>query len=407
MDVGLLTALATVVVLALWFIPGVFGTLSWFASGESGCLLTRGLRSSGSRLRRTIELGTVVSRLALITRLNLPLNLALQAAASGETPRVAGILRRMANLIAGGNPVSVALKTALPECPKQLIAALSRGEDCGQFQAVLDDEDRAISAVISAHLRSPAHARHAAVYASVMVLVVAGIIAGISIVLMPKIREIFLDFNTPLPTVTLWFLDCAAWLSSSGLWLLGLSLLLILVTIAASALVLAGSMANAGFAARTVAVARWAMPVSRSLDRGFGLAKAIRAMRHSMRGGAPAEFVATLPTMVSPANYLRFRLMHFAQAVADGTAPHEAARAARLGDVLVSALAMVERGEDPERVLGFAADYYEAIAYRWWHALAALSVPTATLAIASVVAFAALALFMPLVALINAVSESI
>ena len=68
---------------------------------------------------------------------------------------------------------------------------------------------------------------------------------------------------------------------------------------------------------------------------------------------------------------------------------------------------MVERGEDPERVLGHAADYYEAIAYRWWHALAAVSGPVVTLAIAAIVGFIALALFLPLIALINAASEAL
>ena len=75
--------------------------------------------------------------------------------------------------------------------------------------------------------------------------------------------------------------------------------------------------------------------------------------------------------------------------------------------MFVSALKMVERGEDAERVLGHAADYYEAIALRWWHAVSAASGPLVTLLIAGMVAFVALSLFLPLVTLIDAVADSI
>ena len=73
----------------------------------------------------------------------------------------------------------------------------------------------------------------------------------------------------------------------------------------------------------------------------------------------------------------------------------------------VCALQMVEHGDDPQRVLSHAAAYYEAIAYRWWHALVAISGPLVTLVIAIMVGFVALALFMPLVALINTVADAI
>ena len=156
-----------------------------------------------------------------------------------------------------------------------------------------------------------------------------------------------------------------------------------------------------------MAALRWALPVTRSLDYGMGMAKAIRAMALSIRSGSEQSFAHALPTVVCATNHLRHRLEGFAQAMAGGIAPSTAAQAAGLGDVFVCALRMVERGEDPQRVLGHAADYYEAIAYRWWQALMALSGPLVTLALATLVGFIALALFTPLVALINAVAESI
>ena len=137
------------------------------------------------------------------------------------------------------------------------------------------------------------------------------------------------------------------------------------------------------------------------------MAKAIRAMALSIRSGSERSFADALPSVVSTTNHLRNRLDDFAQAVAGGVAPAQAAQEAALGDMFVAALRMVERGEDPEVVLGHAADYYEAIAHRWWHALTAISGPLVTLVLAALVGFVALALFTPLVVLINTVSESI
>jgi len=137
------------------------------------------------------------------------------------------------------------------------------------------------------------------------------------------------------------------------------------------------------------------------------MAKAIRAVAMGFRSGYDLSQAHTLPDVVCPTNHLKVRLHHFVQLISGGTAPSQAAGEAKLGDVFVAALRMVERGEDPDRVLAHAADYYEAIGYRWYHALMAVSGPVVTLALAAIVGFITVALFTPLVTLINSVTESI
>ena len=404
-DIVLVVGLSTAAVVLMRLAPGIRDSITWVLSGEQGCLMYPGFLPKSSRVRQTIELHSVVSRLALITRLNLPLCPALEAAAEGESPRVGGVMRKMSRLIGTGCSVSAAFEAAVRGCPAPLAAVLRMAERCGQLPRALADQQRTLAAAIDMRLTSTPHARHAAAYATFMILLAGTMVLWIMILIMPRFRDIFFDFNTPLPTTTLILIDVAQWCAAYG-WVILTAVFAItfgVVLVCARA-----RMRNdAGIIARTVAALRWAFPATRTLDYGLGMARAIRSMALGMQVGAPNTVAPTLPAVVSTTNRLRERLAEFVGRISDGIAPHMAAQEAGLGDVFVSALKMVERGEDPERVLGHAADYYEAIAYRWWRALAAVSGPLVTLALGAMIGFVALALFLPHISLIKSASEAI
>ncbi len=402
-EIILLIVLITVAVFAVRFLPTALATIAPSASGEPGSLLSRGALPLDLRLHRTFELQTIVSRLALITRLNLPLGSALDATARNEPYRRARAFRKMSRMIGSGVPVCDALQASLRGCPVQLVATLRRAEAMGQLPRALSEQERAIAATLEVHAHSAAHTRNAAAYAVLVLLIGGGIVLWNTIVVMPRFSNIFLDYDVSLPPMTVLFVDTARWLVPNGLYVL-IGFLAVMVILGCARLLERG---DDGPITRTVAALRWVLPVTRSLDYGLGMAKVIRAMALSIRSGSERSIAHALPTVVSTTNHLRNRLEGFAQAIAGGVAPAKAAHEAGLGDVFVCALRMVERGEDPERVLGHAADYYEAVAQRWWHALMAMTGPLVTLMLAVLVGFVALALFTPLVALIDAVSETI
>ena len=67
----------------------------------------------------------------------------------------------------------------------------------------------------------------------------------------------------------------------------------------------------------------------------------------------------------------------------------------------------LERGAaDVGEALEHAADYHRAIANRWWRALARTSWPAITCVLGGIVGYVVLAFFLPLIALINAVSAT-
>ncbi len=393
----------TAAVLTVRFLWSALGVLGPSVSGEPASLLPRGMMPFGLRLHRAFELQTIVSRLVLITRLNLPLSSALGAAALNEPYRRAQVFRKMSRMVRSGLPVCDALQAAVRGCPDQLVATLRRAEAVGQLPRALAEQERAIAATVDAHTCSTAHTQHAAAYAVLMLLVAGGIVLWNAVVVLPRFSQIFMDFDVSMPPATALLVELVRWVVPNGLFFLLALVVLVFIVGLARLFERDGD----GPVSRTVAALRWVLPVTRSLDYGLGMAKAIRAMALSIRSGSERSFAHALPTVVSSTNHLRNRLDGFAQAIAGGVAPAKAAQDAGLGEVFVCALRMIERGEDPDRVLGHAADYYEAIARRWWHALMAMTGPLVTLALAVLVGFIALALFTPLIALIDAVAETI
>lgn len=388
-----------------WLAAAVKETLAWSISGETGALLFRGFGSSGVRMQRTAELRAVIAHIALITRLNLPLPSALRAAAKGESGSVGKALSYMGYLVGTGWPISAAVWAAFRGCPVQLVAILRRGEQCGQIRQAITDVERTLAATVRGHRTRGGYPRYAGAYAGMMLVFSSSMLAYIMVIIMPRFWDIFRDFETPLPAVTVALIDFSRWLVAHGGLLLAVLLLCVLLAVMAG--VWLRGREKPGMLAHAVSAVRWAIPITRTIDYGLGMAAAIRSMAMDIRSGTAVDRAAVLTSTVGVTNHLRYRLADFGQEVHAGAAPHVAAQRAKLGDVFVSALKMIERGEDAERVLGHAADYYEAIAHRWWHAIAALSEPLVTLAIAGIVSFLVFALFLPLVALIDSVSGTI
>ncbi len=393
------------VVALAWRAPSLKDTAFRWLSGERGCLLPQGLMSSQARIRRASELQAVIARLSLIARMNLPMCRALEAAAVGESRRISQALIGIGRQIHAGDSVSHALAIAFRGCPVQLTQALRAAEASGQLALELAEQERRIAATIDERVTTAAHVRNATAYASIMALFTAGMVSWIAVFLMPKFKEIFLDFDVPMPRITALLIEGTDLFATHGVTLLFV-LLLIVVSMALLAIRSTKS-ADIGTPARIAAALRSWFPFTRIIDDGLGLSRALRAMARDIRAGMPGAFAESLPKEVCATNRLRHRLAQFVQSISEGVAPHQAAKSADLGQVVVCSLRMVERGEDPERALRHAADYHEAIAFRWWHALSACIGPLVTLTMGALVGFIAIAMFMPLISLINAVSESL
>ncbi len=404
-EILLIFIIVLVAVALTRYVPRILTTLSWSISGEAGGLLARGFAPRSVRVRRTAELRSAVSQVAMIARLNLPLAAGLRVSADGERGAARRQLLELSRLIACGTPVWESFETVFASCPAQVVAVLRHGESCGRLPHALTDLERSLAATVDRYTGRTDYAGHAAAYFALVMVTACVVVACVMYYIIPKFREIFSDFAVTLPSITNALLSFSQWFVMTG-WMF---LLLLLVVLTACALVgvLARGRNDGGPISNLVARVRWTVPFTRTVDSGLGMARAIRSLAIAVGTGSFAAHASDISSVVSSTNGLRPRLNQFGRDVQAGVLPHEAARRAALGDVFVSALRMIERGEDAEAALAHAADYYEAIAERWWHALAAVSVPAVTLMLGGVIGFIVLALFLPLVCLIEAVSGSL
>jgi type II secretory pathway component PulF len=408
MDIYIPLVGALVILGMLWFIIrlllAIQGTITWGFSGETGSLLVHGFTSRGRRFRQTVGLQTIVTHAATATRLNLPLAPALRAAALGSAGRARDALDQMADLLDAGYPFYRAFEAGVPGCPPTLVSFLRESEYTGQTAQALSNLEQ----MLNERLGEETHTRrHTSAYVLFMLCSSLLVLSGILILVIPKFSEIFQDFDAQVPQVTVHLIE----FSRQGMPVIFLLIVAIVVLLLVMCLFSLLARRSSGDRPNTFAsfigALRWALPATRHMDYGLGMASAIRLLANNLRAGVPLDRAARLTPAISPANRLRLRLEDFTRYIQAGELPHRAAREAGLGKVLVSVLRMIERGEPAEESLSHAADYYRAIAFRWWHTLSALSVPVATLTMAVLVGFIVYALFLPLIYLINSVGDTL
>ena len=149
------------------------------------------------RIRR-LRLRMAVQTLASLVSQNLPLTAGLQAAARGERGRLRRSYARLAQRLEAGDSLSAAVRGTLPACPGEIVGALQGAERGGTLPAVL----QSLAADARRELREPDIARRPWWYLFILAVVVPLVLLLYWVLIVPKFREIFLDFGTTLPPIT-------------------------------------------------------------------------------------------------------------------------------------------------------------------------------------------------------------
>lgn len=375
-------------------------------AGERGGRGYDGYSAATTRLRNIPLARTIVGHLAAITEMNLPVATALRIASRGNRGGERRALRKMTDLLTLSTSLAEALRQSVPNCPPMVVSLIAAGERSGQLPRALrlaeDLLDEQLKRTQTYSLRAY-WAYPVAVLLSTFV-----IFYGIMYFVIPKFEDIFTDFDATLPESTQSLIGLANWFLHGTLpgwvWLLGLILLGALILLVH---MIPPSGGFLRFLERVRDRVRWLLPFTRQVDWGHGMAAACGVLEMGLTAGLPLDRAARLASDLRINRVVRGRLEEFTALLAGGAPAVRAARQAQLGAICVAAIAAVSRGEDPRTVLGHAADYYRAVANRWWHAMAKLLWPLVTVVMGTVVGYVVVALFLPLVALIDSVMVEI
>lgn len=161
------------------------------------------------------EAAVVAQRVAEVARLNLPLEAGLRAVAEeAPTRRLRAILTVLANNLERGESLTDALAQHQGRVPKHLLNLIQAGLETETLASVL--ERYVQSARLSAEIRR--RVLLGLTYPAMLFFGGALLLVAFLVILMPQFDQIFQDFDTNLPKLTIAVVSVSRFLRSYGVW---------------------------------------------------------------------------------------------------------------------------------------------------------------------------------------------
>ena len=332
-------------------------------------------------------------QMANVTGAGLPLSAGLRAL-SEEVPsfRVRRWLLAISERLDRGQSLGAVAREAEGSWPRYFLAMLFAGQRTGKLPTLLNE--------CVVHLRTTADVRRqlwvAMAYPGVLILVAWLLLSFLATWLLPQFKSIFLGFGTELPGITVAILAWSEVMGFLGWWFLpALVVAAWLAWIASESLgcerardALVSRIPLFGEARRSAALGEFCRLLSLLVKYQVGLPEAVRLAAGSVRDTDLREACLELATRVEAGESLT------EAATGIGRFPQD----------LLHLFHWADRGDDFSEGLQNASEVLSAQSRVHSHTLAIVCEPAVTIAIGVTVGLTVIALFMPLVKLLNDLS---
>jgi type II secretory pathway component PulF len=354
------------------FLATAFLAITAWASGLT--------RLVGYNNRRQVLL--VLAYLEQAVRLNLPLPQMLRAAEQSESAGLAFKLHQLLAHLELGESISSAMMKAVPATPPRTLALLGAAERSGHIGMELDRLVRQEQRPSGRNITEQSFIR---TYPVSMLVMLCGIISMVMIFVIPKYQRILADFKTPIPPVTQGLINVAKLITDS--WPLQMLVLLV-----AAVVVIYKAQRSVGL---------WKAPIWMTTSRQYS--DVCHVIGTSMAAGMPMQSAVLSASELSISTVLRARLVQCAEQMQLGVACADAARNAGIPRLIVG-LTGTASTQAAVEAFAFLSRYYATRFSRLSILLHAAAVPAMVFCFGFVVAFVALALFMPMIAMLDHLS---
>lgn len=333
-------------------------------------------------------------------RLNLPLPAMVRAAELSERGRLRRKLVRLYSWLETGAPVGAAVQRALPGVPTRMVFLLLSAERLGQLPRMLRRllrEDRPLaerSAIQTILLRW---------YPMTMLAAVAVLGLGINLLIILKYQRILRDFHLEMPAITVWTMTVWRMVEFPLGFIAGLVLCGV-VSRSFSELMSPPRPSRGPLSVITDRIA-WVTPLWRTIVRGRGLADVCRLMADATEAGQPLDRALAEAADAATNRVLEKRLRQWSDLVSAGESADDAARKAGMPAMVVGMMRTARGTAALPAVFAFLGRYYDA---RWVAATTlaqSAAIPVMVLILALFVASLALAIFLPMVRMIDLLSK--
>ena len=358
----------------------------------------------------SIAFGRVnLKRMTLFTRqlstlqdAGLPLLRSIQVLEQQQKPgRLKNILAGVAEDVESG----ASLSDAMAKHPAAFDRLYCKMVAAGEIGGVLDVILQRLADFMEKNERLKRRIKGALIYPSVVVTIAVLIVTGIMYFVIPKFQEIFNDFDVQLPGLTLWLIDTSRWVAGQAsesqtvpgaVWIV-LSPFFIFIFYKL--------IRKTGFGKAATDTVFSKVPVIGNLIRKTAIARFTRTLGTLISAGVPILEAITI-TRDTSGNYVYEKaLTKVHDSIREGETFATPLREAKVCDSLV--VNMIDVGEetgDLDVMLMKIADNYDEEVDVAVQSMLSLLEPLMVVVLGGIVGTIVLALFLPLVSMIESVS---
>ncbi|HMN95385.1 MAG TPA: type II secretion system F family protein [Phycisphaerales bacterium] len=349
------------------------------------------------------KLTTFTRQLSTLQDAGLPLLRSLQILESQQRPgQLKTILSGVCEDVESGSTLS----DAFSKQPKAFDRLYCKMVNAGEIGGVLDVILQRLADFMEKGQRLRRRIKGALIYPIAVILIATAIVTGIMYYVIPKFQEIFNDFDVALPKLTIFLIDASRWVAGNNpgqnipgaIWIM-FSPVLVFIFLKL--------IRKTGPGRAVTDVIRTKIPGLGTLVRKTSIARFTRTLGTLISAGVPI-LEAILITRDTSGNYVYEKaLTKVHDSIREGETFAAPLRESKVCDAIV--VNMIDVGEetgDLDVMLMKIADNYDEEVDVAVQGLLSLLEPAMVVVLGSIVGGIVLALFLPLVSMIESVSQA-
>jgi len=386
---------------------GAFGVFGFYmfviiivsASAILGCALTS----------KNALAAYVLSTIGSSVRQNLPLPMALECAAWGQSGKRAFILRRIAKWLVQGYSLSEALKRGYPKCPAGALSLIASGERIGQLPGALQAVEADIVARTEEGKRiQPIHPS----YPAVLLTVVFFIVLMLTKFVVPRFLDVLQEMigHEMLPASTRALLGATNFIvygSGGVIFVTGFFVLVIVQMFAMYARFRSRQTERVFMTSRMSDFIKWHLPIVHWFEKNYSMVQVVEALRLSLKAGCPVNEAIRNTLNLDVNLCFKKRLTRWLAMVESGEDIASSALKCRLGNTLAWAFEQKTGRDSTPGILETLESFYRSN-YSYMVNLAKyIAGPCIVIMLGFVVGFVVYAFFTPMVKIITILCSTV
>jgi type IV pilus assembly protein PilC len=345
----------------------------------------------------TKQLTAFTRQLSTLQDAGLPILRSLQILEQQQKP---GLLKAIIGGVAEDVEGGSSLSDSMSKYPKAFDKLYTNMVNAGEAGGVLDLILARLADFMEKAQKLKKKVIGAMIYPAVVITIAVGIVSMIMIFVIPKFEQIFKDFKVSLPDVTLYLLAVSRWFANDYGWLWVMLSPIVFIVILKLA-----KMSEGGRYA--VDVIKLKIPILGQIVGKSVIARFTRTLGTLISAGVPILDAINITKETCGNEVYSRALIKVHDAIREGESFADPLRATKVCDAIV--VNMVDVGEetgDLDKMLLKVADNYDNDVDVLVGSLISILEPVMVVVLGLIVGFIVIALFMPMITLIGAVSGS-